>query len=766
MQKLKFFSLVVWAVFFVGQVCGGVEIYVSPVGSDENAGNSAEVGAGEDGPVRTPERAVEIASRFFSDGERKVTVHFRGGWYFLDKTWVLGPECTGGKGSLVLRNYKDEEPIFSSAVRVEGWKKLNPRFKPEGLSDKSDGKVYVADMPEGVEKFYTMYEGIYRLARARGEGFKPTQGAKDEGISRSELHYPEGTIIRSWDNIEDVEIFIRPWCLWSMNILPLAKVDVEKRIAYTAVEGSYPLTRERFNRFPEQSVWVENVPEAMDRAGEWFVNTKTRKIYLWVSSETDLTNIYVPRLRELVAVMGDEQEQRPVRNVTFDGLTFVHGDRDVWDEQSKGLQHDWEMYDTDNAMMRLRWADTCTVRNCAFVGGGGGGVRLDLYAQGITVENCEISWLGGTGVLLCGYGPGKKDLSKDNRIYNNHIHHIGELNWAYQAIMVWQSGHNHIAHNHIHNTPYNGVSFGGASIQNFARGLKGVINDRELSRTVQVEDCWELLNHKGQLTWADIMPYLHATGNVFEYNEMHHCIEVMGDGNPIYVRMVPPGNIIRRNYIHDVYGSHDTITTAVRADDAQWGTEFVENVIHRCVAGGICLKGGNLVRNNIIADIFGAGDPLNVHNVKPIGYILMRLSSYAYDHSGYVGHSGAEIYNNILYHTGNERPVFYGELNENWPEDYYEKVRKVLVAPQVDRNILYWTKDTGYVEQYIERMQRDRGDDEHSVVADPMFVDPAVGDFRFRSGSPVEKMGIVELDTREMGLDEERFPQRLKKYWW
>jgi hypothetical protein len=43
------------------------------------------------------------------------------------------------------------------------------------------------------------------------------------------------------------------------------------------------------------------------------------------------------------------------------------------------------------------------------------------------------------------------------------------------------------------------------------------------------------------------------------------------------------------------------------------------------------------------------------------------------------------------------------------------------------------------------------GQDPHSVVADPLFVDPEHGDFRLRAGSPAAKIGFEQWDFSAVG---------------
>lgn len=50
------------------------------------------------------------------------------------------------------------------------------------------------------------------------------------------------------------------------------------------------------------------------------------------------------------------------------------------------------------------------------------------------------------------------------------------------------------------------------------------------------------------------------------------------------------------------------------------------------------------------------------------------------------------------------------------------------------------------------KKQQGDGVDLHSVAADPLFVDPANGDFRLKPDSPALKMGFVPFDMSKVGL--------------
>ena len=454
-----------------------VELYVSVSGNDEADGSISS-------PLATLPVAVEMLRELRKAGnEDPAVIYLREGRHQLDQTLVLGIEDglqssaqptsfeeygagpSKGPAHLTFAAYPGEHPVVSSGMPVSGWQKLES--PPAELPANASGKVWVADIPEGIDKFYTLYDDQGRLNRARDTGFVPTKPG-----DRRTLHFPQGSL-RSWGNISDVEIQIRPSRAWVVNMLPLESVDETTGIARTSVSATYEMSK-----LPPYlltilgndaaSVWVENVLDELDEPGEWVVNTLTRKIYLWPSDpETDGSprGILAPATSELILVEGEIDYEGPtdkaVRGIAFSGLTFSHADRWAWTNDANrvgwGMQHDWDIFDRPSALLRFRGAEECLVTDCRFVASGGSGVRLDLHAQCNRVINSEFTHLGEAGILLSGYGPGTKDVNHHNDVINNHIHHFSEITWHSPGIWAWQSGHNHIANNYLHHAGYSGI---------------------------------------------------------------------------------------------------------------------------------------------------------------------------------------------------------------------------------------------------------------------------------------------------------------------
>lgn len=675
--------------------------------------------------------------------KRDITVVFRGGTYALTETVVFGPEDSGSESQVITyAAYPGEEPTFSSSYLIDNWRRL--RKEPEALPDTASGHVWVADIPEtkdGKWRFFTLFDKDQLLPRARSEGFKPTVDGRNfwgggfwgmtfaSPIQKSVLYFPQGAI-RNWSNLDDVEIVIFPQVGYTMNILGLASVDEEKREAWTTIPATYPMNpvdsfvdpiNEKVDApLRGKSVWVENVLEALDEPGEWVLDTREGRLYLWPRGETPSDQTTAPRLRELIRVEGeadiDGSVDRPVRYLVFKGLTFTHGDRDLWANDDAGIQSDWEMYDKSTALVRFRTTEHCLVDECRFTSSGGTGLRFDLHSQYNRVQRSLFENLGQAGILVCGYGPGAKDVSFFNEIVNNHIHHTGQIYRHGHGIIIWQSGENRVANNLIHDIPREGILVAGVRYRHFDPRYK---DNRECSRLIRWDEVGEAKGY--DYTAA----FLHARNNVVENNEIYQILETGEEGGGITITGVAEGNIIRRNIIRDI--PNPMADAAIQLDSPGRGTLVTENIIYDCAVPAISSRDmNNYVENNVMVDVSS------------------RRQSHQEGYFKFGRESTMRFQRNILYHSGRKAPFLL-------------RLRGARLSQfQADFNLYYSAGNPGSSDVFLRDQKKD-GIEGHSMSADPLFVDVENRDLRLKRNSPVFKLGFKNIDVNLIGL-KENFP--------
>jgi len=722
------------------------EFYVAPNGDDANPGTKQQ-------PFASLRQAGDAVRQFKKANPKKdITVLLRGGVYHLTETVVFALEDSGSPDQTVAyKAYPGETAILSGGVPVKQWNKLTSY--PKELPQTARGKVWVADVSfvrelkkkqkpsptvatqmDRSRRFFTLYQGSRRLQRARGKRFflvkKPPQKITDN----STFAFPEG-MVRNWPDISDAEIAFIPQRSWISNILPIEQVDEAKGIARTSVPGTYTLQR-TWTAPETATTQIENVLALLDEPGEWVLDSRSNKLYLWPLNGTPGDDIVAPVLTELIRVEGRTNysgpKDIPVKNLVFRGLTFIHGDRFPWHGKTGwGLQHDWERFDSPSAMLRFRGAENCAVEDCHFTTAGCTGIRFDLYSQKNRVVGNHFEHLGGVGILFAGYGPGTKNVNRKNIVENNLIHHIGELYHGSPALFVWQSGENRIAHNLIHDVPYAGICVTG-------RIIWDTVGVEECSRTIRWHEVGgieiakkfrdkENMYHKLS-TWEQREKFLHSRNNIVERNDIHHVMQVCGDGNCIYISGTGNGNLILENYCHDCPSQH--MNTAIRCDDDQKGTTIKRNIIFRTggYAEGLLIKGKNDLLENLLVDL--------------------RTGSR---HRGYMRFYDGDVDSSVI-----QRNVFYScEKNQFVCHDGY--ARRGKPAPRLrntkaDYNLYFCTKDSDWGTRHLIK-ERPNGIEKHSVSADPLFYDIDKGDFRFMPGSPALKLGIKQpILIDEVGL--------------
>jgi hypothetical protein len=337
--------------------------------------------------------------------------------------------------------------------------------------------------------------------------------------------------------------------------------------------------------------------------------------------------------------------------------------------------------------------------------------------------------------VLCGYGPGTKDVNRENIVENNLISKIGQLYLGSPGIFVWQSSHNRIANNSIHDLPYNGIAVSGR----ICWGRWGKKDDRgQCANTVrfdEVEKCgWSA--EKRPSTWYEREPFLHTRSNLVVRNDISDTVKVCGDGNCIYISGAGGGNRILENYCHDCPSKH--IHSAIRCDDDQNETVIERNIICRIGGAGECLmiKGKNSIIGNVMYD-------MRPHEIK-------RHRGYLRFYSGDI--SGSVIQHNIFYACDPKlNPVADGKPRKG-KRGKPDQPASVFRDTAADFNLYWCNKDPEWGARHLNEFKKE-GIEAHGIAADPLFADITKDDFHLKSGSPALKIGIRQpVNIKETGV--------------
>src|SRR5690554_63798 len=118
-----------------------VEFFVSPDGSDDNAG-TASAPFGSLGKARDAVREELQAT-----SGKAISVTVKGGTYYLDAPVIFTSEDSGTESHpVVYRAAAGEDPVFTGSRELEGWQLLEDAEKLGILSPDVKGKVYIADL--------------------------------------------------------------------------------------------------------------------------------------------------------------------------------------------------------------------------------------------------------------------------------------------------------------------------------------------------------------------------------------------------------------------------------------------------------------------------------------------------------------------------------------------------------------------------------------------------------------------------------------------
>ncbi len=426
------------------------QVFVSPQGDDSNNGTSQST------PVKSFQRAADVAK---SLGSTDIAVEFADGEYIFENTVKLDASYSG----IAFQAAAGTNPVFTSLKQVNGWTTHSGNIKVASLPDGILSIRYLQDKSETwLKRSSTSFfrpDFIAPCGGAECEHWEPgaPQLRKSFTLYPTSFNFPNPAKASQYDLRASMTA-------WHAQVLPVSGVNTSTRRIDVSAPSHYSLVNGIDDLLSE--CWVLNSLEGIDQPGEWACIDGN--VYLYPKSGTD--DIYAPGLQELIRIDaggdGNSWQGTPVQDISFTGFTFTGTNYRITEYNDVTAQHDWQMVDVDEGLLRFRNASNCTVNNCVFTKSGSDAIRLDRYAQNISIHNCNFSYLGKGGVLMSGRGPGYGDVNKNNSVTNSHFKQTSRIKWDAAAVHIDQSSNNIIKQNYFEDIPLSAIIMSGCRESN------------------------------------------------------------------------------------------------------------------------------------------------------------------------------------------------------------------------------------------------------------------------------------------------------------
>ena len=663
------------------------DLYVSPKGNDAHPGTEQQ-------PFATLERAKQAVREL--KAKEPATVWLRGGTYYLEKPFELGPEDSGtAECPVTYSAFSGERPILHGGRVIAGWK--------EG----EDGRwsVEIPEVKEGGWYFRQLHVGGKRRPRAR----LPKEGLYKAGRfdpPKRSFRYNEGELDPNWRNLDDVEIVVLQF--WSEARQRIASIDEKNKVVH--------FTTDTFRPADWQKGWyLENVYEGLTEPGQWYLDRKSGELtYIPMPGEKiEDFRAVAPVTKSWIRLVGDYKTGNLVRHITFRGLDFQYSAWELKEKMGYSYpQASVELFPGQRLWVGWYGRDEgfSTPPSQVIVPAG-------IYAKGahhIAFEDNRFAHTGAWALQLAHGG------CQNNRIVGNHFEDLGA-----GAIRIGgtdatndlreETCRTTVTDNRIHDCC--GVYYGAAAVW-LGQSSYNRVAHNEITGGCE----WAI---SAGWTWG-YMPPQNARNNTIEYNHCHHIgTSMLGTHGVIYLIGIQPLTSVNHNLIHDITGDGSGIVL----DNSAVGIVVENNLIYN--VGCDCLLFnfndiGNIIQNNILA--------------MP-GRSVMNRSGDA----GRLDQTGV-FYRNIFYYDSRKAKLFHADKWANFDvvmdfNLYYDVSGKPV-------SFLGMTREEWQKHKYWAKL-RPKMD---SITADPKFVDPAKGDYRLKPDSPAFELGFQPLDLKDVGI--------------
>ena len=666
-----------------------ITFFVATNGNDGWSGTQPEPSRGKgDGPVATIGQALKLSrEQRVAHPGAPPSIVIRRGDYFLAAPVVLRPSDSG----LTIKQFRQEKVVVSGGRLIQGWREVTVG----GL------KCWETQLPPDAVKegvFRELWLNGKRAVRARhpNHGYLPIAALPDkvaewtQGQRRFEFRPGDITPSLGLTNAEAM-VMTR----WVESRLPITGIDESAHIVSFSKRSVFQLD-------PGDLYYLEGAPEFLDQPGEWCLSPSGLLRYIPLPGETlSHLNTVAPRLAQVLRFEGVPEAGQVVQGVTLEGLTFSHTEWCYPD----GFASPGNRPEIDPApnpevggfaqaaigVPAAVWGQgmrACLFRNCMFQNLGTYALDLSRGCSSNRVLHCTFSGLGGGGIKI-----GETAIRNEPKLIasNNEVSDCVIENGGlmfHSAIGVWIG---QSPGNWLHHNDIHDFYYTGISIG------------------------W---------TWGYSAAL--ASNNIVEFNRVHHIgVRTDGDGPilsdmaGIYTLGKQPGTVIRNNLWHDTAGIRYG-GWGIYFDEGSSGILAENNIVYRTTHGGFHQHYGetNLVRNNIFA--FARDYQLQRSRVEDHLSFTFQTNIVYFDSGVLLGSEW----------SGDKFRIDYN--------DYYD-ARTAGGAKAINLGPCSWKE------------WQERGNDLHSVLADPGFASISKPDFTLTKDSPALKLGFRPIDLRQIG---------------
>jgi hypothetical protein len=707
----------------------GTTLYVAPNGNDRNPGSESR-------PFATLARAKSAVREVKKTSkDTPVTVLLRAGTYYQPSTLVFEADDSGtNRQTVTYMAYPGEVATLS------GGRRLAVSWRPY-----RDG-IVMCDLPEvktGTLSFTQLFINGRRQVRARFPNYDPQepfhcrvphpcQGGSGGGylkMADREVEWPARHIYfdpqtftkKAWKKPTEAVIHAFPETHIGNVQWRVAGIDA-KNNALLLGRGGYQINDLAFKKVctgvgPKGRFYVENVFEELDAPAEWYLDHEAGILYYMPPAGVDMNTavVEVPVLKHVIEVRGTQDA--PVRHVRFSGFRIAHTASTFLEEYDAPSLGDWTIY--RGGAVLFEGTEDCLVENCFFDAVGGNGVFVNDYSLRTRVVGNKFTEAGDSAVCLVGTKAkaigSNRPYSSECVISNNLVHDCGVFGKQVAGAFASISEKTTISHNVVYSMPRAGI------VINDGWGGGHIVEFNEVFDSVKETQDHGSFNSWGREThWCMQQSHPHVMPGV-----SHTAGPVKEDA-----RMT---TIVRNNYFHE-----DRFNEWGMVLDDGTSNYHVYNNLFLGVA--ITHREGDfrVIENNVMVYPKNPPGPKVSYEDNSDRFVKNIIVTSKEDGPSHVGNQPGDVYSIILTPTKGRisKEIDYNLFFSDGGDAWVTLIHRDHQGPK--RHTFAEWKKMGY--------------DEHSLFADPLFVDPENGDFRVKPESPALKLGFQNFDVSKAGL--------------